>query len=84
MYGQEYMGEDLVQQKDIFQKTGQERVDMWELGTIEGVGNLTCSREPFPHRASAHDEHKISSDDDILIFTITQCNISLKEIKMWN
>ena len=38
---------------------------MWELGTIEGVGNLTCSREPFPHRASAHDEHKISSDDDI-------------------
>ena len=44
--------------RSIFQKTGQERVDMWELGTIESVGNLTCSREPFPHRASAHHEHK--------------------------
>ena len=39
---------------------------MWELGTIEGVGNLTCSREPFPHRASAHEENtKIGSEGNI-------------------
>ena len=46
---------------------------MWELGTIEGVGNITCTREPFLHRASAHDEQKIYPRDDI-IFDNNICN----------
>ena len=44
---------------------------MWELGTIEDVGNITCSREPFLHRASAHHEQKIYlRDDDIHLVSL--------------
>ena len=58
-----------IKRNDLPRRTcaGVNRWGMWELGTIEGVGTITCSREPFLHRASAHDEQKIYLwDDDII------------------